>query len=479
MKKEQSHINRGPAPSERSESRGFSLVELLVAVSIFLVFVIAITLVTANIPVQMRNSANKERATVLAEEALEATRNIRDSANDFANLPDGTYGLSTSGNIFSLSGVLDVTDIFTRVLNISTINGNQKKVDVTISWADQISPTNSIALKTYLTNWRAPLNIGLTVDKVVVGGTKVPSDFLPINLNTNVWDNTVDPPVLQNIDIPIVFSPSTMSNLSPGIYTFLTSSDPNYTLSLSSACLGNSITLTNGAIACTITYTSNSVAPTVTTTAISSITRTTATSGGNVTSDGGASVTARGVVWDTSINPTIALSTKTSNGTGTGSFSGSITSLTCNTLYHVRAYATNSVGTSYGSDVQFTTSACDTQASYLTVNTAGATLTNSNRTLSGITLTNTGGSAIVVDKVTVTWTKASRTINNITISGASKWSGTANSGTLLDITNTTLNVGVSNIASTYVFSGSMSTCTFTITYTMTDGSTKIVTGIVL
>ena len=96
-------------------------------------------------------------------------------------------------------------------------------------------------------------------------------------------------------------------------------------------------------------------APTVSTTTPSSITQTTASSGGNVTADGGASVTARGVCWSTSSNPTTSNS-KTSDGTGTGTFTSSITGLTASTTYHVRAYATNSVGTSYGSDQQFTTS---------------------------------------------------------------------------------------------------------------------------
>lgn len=93
---------------------------------------------------------------------------------------------------------------------------------------------------------------------------------------------------------------------------------------------------------------------TVSTTVISSIATTTAVSGGNVTSDGGTTVTARGVCWNTSINPTISNS-HTSNGSGTGSYTSSITGLSANTVYHVRAYATNSEGTTYGSDIQFST----------------------------------------------------------------------------------------------------------------------------
>jgi hypothetical protein len=95
--------------------------------------------------------------------------------------------------------------------------------------------------------------------------------------------------------------------------------------------------------------------PSVTTTAASSITTTTASSGGNVTADGGDSVTARGVCRSTSVNPTTS-DTCTSNGTGTGAFTSSLTGMTANTFYHIRAFATNSVGTAYGSDLTFTTS---------------------------------------------------------------------------------------------------------------------------
>ena len=94
--------------------------------------------------------------------------------------------------------------------------------------------------------------------------------------------------------------------------------------------------------------------PIVTTTAISSIAQTTATGGGNITSDGGTSVTERGVCWNTSTSPTISNS-HTSDGTGTGSYSSSITGLTQGVTYYVRSYATNSVGTVYGSEVSFTT----------------------------------------------------------------------------------------------------------------------------
>lgn len=102
--------------------------------------------------------------------------------------------------------------------------------------------------------------------------------------------------------------------------------------------------------------TASSASPTVSTTVVSSVTATTATSGGNVTSDGGATITARGVCWSTSANPTTSDSKTTDAGT-TGSFTSNITGLTASTNYYLRAYATNSVGTSYGAQETFTTSA--------------------------------------------------------------------------------------------------------------------------
>lgn len=96
-------------------------------------------------------------------------------------------------------------------------------------------------------------------------------------------------------------------------------------------------------------------APIVSTKTTSSITTNGAVSGGNITSNGGASITARGVCWSTSVNPTIALATKTNDGNGIGLYTSTLTGLTANTSYHVRAYATNSVGTSYGGDSSFTT----------------------------------------------------------------------------------------------------------------------------
>lgn len=87
---------------------------------------------------------------------------------------------------------------------------------------------------------------------------------------------------------------------------------------------------------------------------VTSISPTSAISGGNITNEGGSSVISRGVCWGTLENPTI-LNNKTIDGSGIGSFNSNLTGLLANTLYYVRAYATNSLGTAYGNQVSFTT----------------------------------------------------------------------------------------------------------------------------
>ncbi len=96
--------------------------------------------------------------------------------------------------------------------------------------------------------------------------------------------------------------------------------------------------------------------PTLSTASASSITTTTAISGGNISADGGATITARGVCWNTTGSPTVANS-RTQDGAGSGAFTSALSGLTPGTVYFVRAYAANSAGTAYGPEITFTTQA--------------------------------------------------------------------------------------------------------------------------
>jgi len=109
--------------------------------------------------------------------------------------------------------------------------------------------------------------------------------------------------------------------------------------------------------------------PVLTTTNVTAITQTSALSGGNLTSDGGSEITVRGICWGMTSNPTISGS-KTTDGFGLGSFTSSLTSLTPNAKYYVRAYATNSEVTAYGNQVTFTTSTLTIEKSLEILNEA-------------------------------------------------------------------------------------------------------------
>jgi hypothetical protein len=108
--------------------------------------------------------------------------------------------------------------------------------------------------------------------------------------------------------------------------------------------------------------------PILSTNEISAITRNTASGGGSILENGGALVTERGVCWSTSSAPTISDS-HTVNGTGSGGFTSNLTGLAANTTYYVRAYATNSAGTGYGTEISFKTN----QAILPTVSTTPVT----------------------------------------------------------------------------------------------------------
>lgn len=241
MQKERSLIKGKSGFFGDSATKGFSLLEILVAVAVFSVILVLVTGATASTGKNIRHSANNQQAAGLAEEGIEAARNLRDSAADFANLPDGTHGLSMSGNKWNLSGSSDTQGIFTRALTITSTGTHQKKIEVAISWADQYSPANSYLATSYLTNWRAVyiLGNGLTINKSVInhGGTKVATDFGPFKAN----------------DIEMSLGVATM--LPDGPYNVTETSDPNYNQTFSGDCDSTgSITMAgNPTVQCLIT----------------------------------------------------------------------------------------------------------------------------------------------------------------------------------------------------------------------------------
>ncbi len=125
-------------------------------------------------------------------------------------------------------------------------------------------------------------------------------------------------------------------------------------------------------------------------------------------------------------------------------------------------------------------STCSTMANCLNVDISGTSINpTDNSDVIGIILSNTGGNSIVIDKMTISWTSgpSNNNIQGIIINSGSVWSGSKKSGDLLDISNFTLNTLTSYPLTSLIFKKNMIGTNINIVFTMTDTSTKTVTGI--
>lgn len=132
---------------------GFSLVEIVLSVSVFALIVTAL----AGSYVYGRESAalsgDRARAMLIADEGIQAVQNIKDAS--WTNLSDGTYGLATSSGQWIFSGGSDTSNQFTRTVSVATIDSYRKGVTSTVSWQQNGQRSGSVSIFTELTNWTA------------------------------------------------------------------------------------------------------------------------------------------------------------------------------------------------------------------------------------------------------------------------------------------------------------------------------------
>ncbi len=222
-----------------STKKGFFLVEILLASSIFILFMTAFSGAFYYGIQSSTLSGDRARAIMYAEEGQEAVRSIKN--NNFSNLTNGTYGLTYSSSTWSLSGSSDVSGIFTRQVVISTINANRKNISVTATWQQTPARTGSVTTTSRLTNWKTILNlgVGITVNKVIInhGMTKIASDFAPYRVGATT----------------VALGSSTI--FTPGTYTVSETTDLRYNQTFTGDCNSSgSITVSTGsAKLCTIT----------------------------------------------------------------------------------------------------------------------------------------------------------------------------------------------------------------------------------
>ena len=265
------------------------------------------------------SSVNIGENVIFTNTSLDANSYLWDFGDDGSSITE------------SPSHTYNIVGTYTVTLTAFSKNVNKKDIATKEITVSPLKPTLTTSSVTSITQTSAVCGGNVTND----GGTTVTARGV-------CWSTSQNPTTSNSHttdgDGTGSFT-SSITNLSVGITYYVRA----YATNSAGTDYGNQINF----------ITNPSISPTVTS-SISYVTQTTATCEGNVTSDGGATVTARGVCWSTSQNPT-TYNSHTTDGTGTGSFTSKITGLSASTTYYVRAYATNSKGTAYGENISFTT----------------------------------------------------------------------------------------------------------------------------
>ncbi|MDD4409255.1 MAG: hypothetical protein PHW52_01220 [Candidatus Pacebacteria bacterium] len=131
--------------------KGFVVVEALLSASILVIFFTAFVGIVVYNQKVYENLSNRQSALFLAEEGLEATRNLRDA--DYASLTDGAHGIGVSANKWIFSSASDNVGIFNRHISVTPISSEIKQVDSVVNWTSSNNIAQSVTLTTYLTNW--------------------------------------------------------------------------------------------------------------------------------------------------------------------------------------------------------------------------------------------------------------------------------------------------------------------------------------
>jgi Tfp pilus assembly protein PilV len=199
------------------------MVELLLSVAVFGFLVTGLTGAIVYGRASTADAGDHQRAVFLAEEGIEATRNI--AAASYANLVNGTFGVVQTGNQWVLSGASDVTDTYTRQVVIGTAGTNRKSITATVTWPQANGGTGTVTITSQLVNW--PAATKLWTNAIVAGSTNVTGTNNGIKTYTvgnfayTVLNATTNNLVITNISnpaAPVNVSTTTLAGTPTNIY---------------------------------------------------------------------------------------------------------------------------------------------------------------------------------------------------------------------------------------------------------------------
>ena len=330
------------------------------------------------------------------------------------NLTVGTTGVtnvivSGTTGVFdqNITGLTAGTTYYYKAYATNSVNTTYGNVQSFITLAP---PTVSTTAASAITSTTATLNGHITSD----GGAAITARgfvYATSNADLTIENTAADTVIVSGTTG--VFTEN-ITGLTAGTAYFYTA----YAINSAGTSYGNEQSFTTEVVV-------RAVAPTASTTAASDITSTTATLNGDITSDGGAAITARGFVYaisnaDLTIGAT-GVTDVTVSGTEIGTFNSAITSLTAGTAYFYTAYAINSAGTSYGNEQSFTTEVVVRAVAPTASTTAASDITSTTATLNG-DITSDGGAAITARGFVYAISNADLTIGatgvtDVTVSG--------------------------------------------------------------
>ena len=357
-------------------------------------------------------------------------------------------------DIKGVQGTIDMDFSLGEMLRFTGSSGDYSAVVMDIPTSNKIITFNFTGVPTLTTS----TTTAISSTTATSGGTITSDGGESITARGVCWSTTTNPTVALSTKTSNETGTGSFTSNITGLQPFTAYHVRAYATNSAGTAYGNDRT-----------FTTLPIAPSLTTTAASAITRTTAVSGGNITSDGGATVSNSGICWSTSHNPSITGS-HTSDGTANGSFISSMNGLLPGTLYYIRAYATNSVGTSYGDELSFTTNPAIIASLTTTVVSSITPVT----AVSGGNITDDGDGTITARGICWATTPSPTISDNITSNGTGTGSFTSTITGLQPVTTYHVRAYATNSAGT-AYGSDLSFTTLAVVPTVTSAAVSAIT----